>query len=127
MVAVVAVSRPSECYRDRRHIMRKLVVVLVVGMLLITGCSDPVTPGDGQVGEAVIDSYNGIRDTASEVKDAVEATGEGLEIETHESPLPSLWDVATEIHSADQYNQCLDACETGDTGCERNCEILWAE
>lgn len=80
---------------------------------------DPaVTPGDGQVGEVVLDGYNEIRDTASEVMDTIEATGDGVEVETHDSPLPALWDVA-------KLMTCEDACEADDTGCMANCRALY--
>jgi len=71
-------------------------IALMVLMFSSIACND-VKPGDGQVGNAVMSGYDGIRDTASELKDAVDATGEGLEFETHESPLPALWDWAEEI------------------------------
>ena len=71
-------------------------IALMVLMFSSMACND-VKPGDGQVGNAVMSGYDGIRDTASELKDAVDATGEGLEFETHESPLPALWDWAEEI------------------------------
>ena len=81
---------------SKRKVYRILFVFLVLGMASVA-CDDSITPGDGQVGEAVMDGYNSIRDTASEVKDAADATGEGLDVETHESPLPALWDVAKDI------------------------------
>ena len=78
---------------------KKLLLVgiaLTVLMFSSIACND-VKPGDGQVGNAVMSGYDGIRATASELKDAVDATGEGLEFETHESPLDALWDWAEEI------------------------------
>lgn len=109
----------------KRKMFSIAVVFVVLGMASMACNIKDVEPGDGQVGEVVMDGYNGIRDAASEVKDAVDSTGEGLEVETHESPLPGLWDVATEIHRADQYDQCMTDCGEDDSGCQRNCEILW--
>ena len=81
--------------------MSKSKKVLLIGIaltaMMFSSIACNVEPGDGQVGKAVMSGYDGIRDTASELKDAVDGTGEGLEFETHESPLPALWDWAEEI------------------------------
>ena len=80
----------------------KLFCILVVfAILAAASMACNVEPGDGQVGEAVMDGYNEIRDTASDVKDAVDATGDGLEFETHESPLPALWDWAKTVANSE--------------------------
>lgn len=61
-----------------------------------------ITPGDGQVGDAIMKGYNEIRETASEVKDAVDSTGDGLEVETHGTiVLDTLWDWAIDIAKGD--------------------------
>ena len=78
---------------------KKLLLIGIALMVLMFSsiACDNVKPGDGQVGKAVMSGYDGIRDTASEIKDAVDSSGEGLEFETHESPLPKLWDMAEDL------------------------------
>ena len=80
----------------------KLFLVVVAAAVLFTmgpgacGSTGDIVPGDGQVGEAVMDGYNEVRDVASGVMDTVEATGDGIEIETHESPIPAIVDAITD-------------------------------
>jgi len=74
-----------------------LIALAMAALMFSSMACNDVKPGDGQVGNAVLSGYDGIRATASELKDAVDSTGEGLEIETHESPLGALWDLAEEI------------------------------
>jgi len=81
--------------------MRLTIIVMTFAILGLTSMACNVEPGDGKVGNAVMKGYNGIRDTAAEVKDAVDTTGNSVELETHESPLPGLWELAEEIHSQD--------------------------
>jgi len=88
--------------RKGRYMTGKMMrVVVTLAMLGLASMACNVEPGDGKVGEGVLNGYNRIRDTASEVKDAVDATGDSLEVETHESPLPELWDFAKQINSQD--------------------------
>ena len=84
--------------------MTKAIVVLAIvaiAVLAIFSLLDSVTPGDGQVGESVMSGYNTIRETAEATFDAVDATGEGLSFETHESPLPALWELLKDIAEGD--------------------------
>jgi len=77
---------------------KKLFCVLgVFAVLAMSSLACNVEPGDGQIGEAVMDGYNGIRNTASDLKDAVGDDGPEFESKTHESPLPALWDWAEQI------------------------------
>jgi len=96
------ISNPGRNHM-RMFKMGWLVLALIVVSASSTACN--VTPGDGQVGKAVMEGYSEIRDTASEVKDAVDATGDSIEVETHESPLTGLWELAEEIHSQDTIEE----------------------
>jgi hypothetical protein len=80
---------------------RLFLVVMATAILFTMGpgaCDETgkVVPGDGKVGDAVIEGYNGIRDGAGAIMDAVEDTGDGLEVETHESPIPAIVDAITD-------------------------------
>lgn len=81
--------------------MKLRIVLLAFVVLALSSVACNITPGDGQVRKAVIEGHGAIQDTADNIMEAVEVTGDGLEFETHESPIPALWDWAKEIARED--------------------------
>ena len=73
------------------------LIALAMAALMFSSMACNIEPGDGQTGKAVTDGLEIVHDAEFALKDAVDATGEGLEFETHESPLSALWDLAEEI------------------------------
>jgi hypothetical protein len=58
-----------------------------------------IVPGDGQVREAVIKTHGTIQDTADDIMDAANATGEGVEIPTEHGTvvIDTFWELALSI------------------------------
>lgn len=94
-----------------------ILMAFVVLALSSIACDDPVTPvakatpvatpaailgivpGDGQVGEAVLEAHGAIQDTADDIMDAANATGEGIDIPTEHGTvvIDTFWDLALSI------------------------------
>lgn len=73
-----------------------VLLAFVVLALMSMACND-ITPGDGQVSDAVIEVNSAIKDTATSVKDAVNAPT-GVELDTHGTVIiDKAWDVAKDI------------------------------
>lgn len=81
----------------------KLVVVLLAFAILALSsmACENVTPGDGQVSDAVTEVNSAIKDAATEVKDAV-GGDTGIEIDTHGTVvIDTLFEIAKDIHEGD--------------------------
>lgn len=77
-----------------------ILMAFVVLGLMSMACGN-VTPGDGQVSDAVTEANGAIRDAATEIKDAV-GGDTGIEIETHGTVIiDELWEIAKDIHEGD--------------------------
>lgn len=70
-------------------------IALMVMMFSSIACN--VEPGDGQVGGAVMDGLEAVHDAEFALKDAIGDDGPEFKVETHESPLPKLWEWAEDL------------------------------
>jgi len=78
--------------------MKMGLILLAFVVLAFSSMACNVTPGDGKVADAVVDTNSAIKDAATEIKAAVESTGSGIEVETHGTVvIDSLWDIAKDI------------------------------
>lgn len=88
--------------------MWKVVLIVLVGAILIVGYSmfqdvDAI-PGEANPEAAldvIVEVQDAIRDTAFDIKSAIDATGDGIEVETHDSPLPAFWEWAKALMERD--------------------------
>ena len=74
-------------------IIKSLLVLLVITAVVVVVLLTIAQPGDGQVSDAVVNSQATIHDV---VETAFESDTV-IDVETHESPLPALWDWAETI------------------------------
>ena len=72
----------------------KLMIVLIAfAILAMSSLACNIEPGDGQVGDAVMEGQGAIQDAVESAFEYDAVT----DVETHESPLPALWDWAETI------------------------------
>jgi hypothetical protein len=75
-----------------------LIIMAFVVLALSSLACNEVTPGDGQVSDAITEANGAIIDTATEIKDAV-GGDTGIEIDTHGTVIiDELWEIAKDIH-----------------------------
>lgn len=77
------------------------LILMAFVVLAMASMACTVTPGDGQVSDAVTEIDSAIKDVATEVKDAV-GGDTGIEIETHGTVIiDELWEIAKDIHEGE--------------------------